>query len=1765
MKFLSDILARAGLVVDGTVTLNSVANATTDTDKFLTIDSGVVKFRTGAQLLLDIGGQVAGSYVPTSRILTINGTAYDLSADRSWTITAGVSSVSAGTGIAVNSTTGAVTVTNTGLLSATAGSGISVTTTSGTLNIVNTGLLSGLAGSGISVTTSSGTLTINNTGLLSGLAGSGISVTTSSGALTITNTGILSAVAGAGISVSTTSGTLTITNTITNNNQLTNGAGYITGYTETDTLATVTGRGATTSTQVILNGGLRMGNAYLNPSGDLNHFHFNGTAIIPNTTTTASNASMGTSAYRWSVVYGGGLDLSGSATISGSVTASSIIKSGGTSSQFLKADGSVDSTTYQSTSQKGQANGYASLDGAGKVPIAQLPSSIMEYKGTWNASTNSPSLADGTGDTGDVYRVSTAGTRNLGSGSITFDVGDYVIYNGTIWEKSDTTDAVASVNGLTGVITLTTTNIGEGTNLYYTDARARAAITLTTTGTSGAATYSGGVLNIPQYQSVLTNPITGTGTTNYLTKFTGTTSIGNSQIFDNGTNVAIGTTSPGTAKLHIRGQQAATKDHLLSLSKYDYGEANFHLNYSNTFYTNGQSLEIEMYSLPLLQLAVNNGATQSRVVFPNGNVGIGTASPSYKLQVVASSNQDGFFVSAADSTPFNAKIATFRYAANGNDINIEAQGGKAAIQARAGASTMDLLLNAAGGYVGIGTTTPATPLHVLGGPTGTGSWNKTATLAATYPGLIFNSNGTKWGGIAYDFSAGMRFWVNASNDDIFAATNAVSILNNGNVGINSSAPTFKLEVGGTTYLNGNVSINTNYNGFALNVSGTTYVISGHVWVQNGYGYTNSGSTATGMYPDSNHNIDFKSNNSSAIYINSSRNIGINTTSPVSKLEVYSNLNASTFTGITVTNGAGANTEQARAGIAFKGYDWVQSAIWHGRNTSAGLAGALVFGTNPDTTDLTVNGVVGRMWILNNGNVGIATSSPAYRFQVQGPSGDWAIYAKGSLTANNSYGLFIDAGTSAADSPFMVRSADGTTTFLRIQGGGNIGILTASPANKLQIGSVGSSGYGGNDIAIGNGTQVMSFFQSSTVSAWYTNTNFSLMPSGAGAVGNLGLGTTTPSNRLTVSGNADITGRLSVATTSTAGTGLTVGGSTVLLSFAEIQQGNIIYFYSAGNTSNTQLSQSGANFYINTSGNVGIATNSPADKLHVSGGGLQVGDSSTTSISFRLSRTSGGVVANAHYFTATANTPVQSWIEGGFMTGERAGTVTAPNSGYPYYEEWIGNGSATAKTFGFVNLTSGNFTSANLLTALALIRTGQIRLPQYTSSSSFTGTAVATLGVDSSGNVITVTGVGSESDTLATVTNRGNSTSQTLFVDQTTGGGYVFRTSSAWGGWARHAFSIADGSNNILSTIGGYGGSGTSIAFMYIGKSYTDFSAAFNPDGNVEFRYDNSTRLTIDSVGISVSGRTTSGWGQFSSSTQGTPIVKAIQEDSSAGYYLFQGVTGSTEVFRVDRLGGAYFAGNVGIGTSSPGYKLEVNGGAVGNNIARFTTGGGGGGTRGLTIYSNDSHVKLQVTDNAGSAASWAYLALNPDGGNVGVGTTSPAYKLDVTGEIRSTQTVYSGGNFEMLGGWSNSPFTNSSWVRAASGAGIFLVNNAITSVAGLKSDGTFYVSGASTFASSITCVSLTETSTIKVKENIVSIDSALDQVEKLQAVSYNRKGSSVKEIGLIAEAVEEVYPEFVQYDQNGEPVGLNYSRLTAVLIESVKELKNRIQQLEKRN
>jgi parallel beta-helix repeat protein len=107
-------------------------------------------------------------------------------------------------------------------------------------------------------------------------------------------------------------------------------------------------------------------------------------------------------------------------------------------------------------SQKGAASGVASLDSGARVPIAQLPDAVLgalEYQGSWNASANTPTLtASPTTIKGYYYIVSVAGTQF----SISFDVGDWIVSNGTIWQKIDNTDAVPSVFGRTGAISAAT-------------------------------------------------------------------------------------------------------------------------------------------------------------------------------------------------------------------------------------------------------------------------------------------------------------------------------------------------------------------------------------------------------------------------------------------------------------------------------------------------------------------------------------------------------------------------------------------------------------------------------------------------------------------------------------------------------------------------------------------------------------------------------------------------------------------------------------------------------------------------------------------------------------------------------------------------------------------------------------------------------------------------------------------------------------------------------------------------------------------------------------------------------------------------------------------------------------------------------------------------------------------------------------------------------------------------------------------------------------
>jgi hypothetical protein len=82
----------------------------------------------------------------------------------------------------------------------------------------------------------------------------------------------------------------------------------------------------------------------------------------------------------------------------------------------------------------------------------------VTYKGTWNANANSPALASGVGTQGDYYVVNIAGSTNL-DGITDWQVGDWAIFNGSVWQKVDNTDAVSSVNGQVGTVVLTAANV----------------------------------------------------------------------------------------------------------------------------------------------------------------------------------------------------------------------------------------------------------------------------------------------------------------------------------------------------------------------------------------------------------------------------------------------------------------------------------------------------------------------------------------------------------------------------------------------------------------------------------------------------------------------------------------------------------------------------------------------------------------------------------------------------------------------------------------------------------------------------------------------------------------------------------------------------------------------------------------------------------------------------------------------------------------------------------------------------------------------------------------------------------------------------------------------------------------------------------------------------------------------------------------------------------------------------------------------------------
>jgi hypothetical protein len=183
-----------------------------------------------------------------------------------------------------------------------------------------------------------------------------------------------------------------------------------------------------------------------------------------------------------------------------------ITNGGGTSQQVLDTLASLQTQINNLIpSQTGNSGKFLTTNGS--VLSWDNVAGGLDYQGTWDASTNTPTLASGVGINGYYYITATAGSTNL-DGITDWQIGDWLLFNGTVWQKIDQSNLVTSVNGQTGAVSLTTTNINEGTNLYYTDARARTAISAGTGISYDSAT--GVVTNASPDQTV---SLTGSGAT----------------------------------------------------------------------------------------------------------------------------------------------------------------------------------------------------------------------------------------------------------------------------------------------------------------------------------------------------------------------------------------------------------------------------------------------------------------------------------------------------------------------------------------------------------------------------------------------------------------------------------------------------------------------------------------------------------------------------------------------------------------------------------------------------------------------------------------------------------------------------------------------------------------------------------------------------------------------------------------------------------------------------------------------------------------------------------------------------------------------------------------------------------------------------------------------------------------------------------------------------------------------------------------------------
>ena len=333
-----------------------------------------------------------------------------------------ITAVVAGTGLSGGGTSGSVTLNNTITNNNQLSNGSGYITASSTNTLTNkSGNISQWTNDSGYVTSSGGSMSSWN---LQGDSG---------GSTSITNGETIDIAGGTNISTARSSNTITITNGITNNNQLTNGANYITSA----SLPTVNNATITIAAGTNLTTG---GNFTTNQGS--------------NETITINMATGGVGAGS----YGSTSNSTKIDTITvdayGRVTA---VTTGGTGQVNTISSGNTNtltssgSTTVTLTPVTGTVNSSSSKLATGaqiQTAINSAVTGVLKYDGVWNASTNSPTLSSGSGTVGEYYIVSVAGSTNL-DGITDWAVGDWAVFSDQAtdaWQKIDNTQ-VGNVTG----------------------------------------------------------------------------------------------------------------------------------------------------------------------------------------------------------------------------------------------------------------------------------------------------------------------------------------------------------------------------------------------------------------------------------------------------------------------------------------------------------------------------------------------------------------------------------------------------------------------------------------------------------------------------------------------------------------------------------------------------------------------------------------------------------------------------------------------------------------------------------------------------------------------------------------------------------------------------------------------------------------------------------------------------------------------------------------------------------------------------------------------------------------------------------------------------------------------------------------------------------------------------------------------------------------------------------------------------------------------